>query len=270
MTSRLSRGLKSGAQFASSVQVPGVPANNSFALSGSGWLMPFHVGVIKALKEEGLMNQDSHYSGTSGGSICALHACSELSCEETLEMIIKMSSDPVVWKNMDAALRASLATLVTEESLNRCQGRLHVTTTKIWPDPKPRVTIFSQFDSKEHLIECVAASCFIPMYGASKLTVPIGPAQHQYIDGGVYAMIPPVGEITISPFGNSHFIVGPPNFRHIDIHLSKEEYPLGKLLYRALNPAPEKGLRKLYSKGIQAAHTWLEQKHRRAPGAKTA
>lgn len=232
--------------------------------------MPFHVGVIKALKQEGLMNQDSHYSGTSGGSICALHACSELSCEETLEMIIAMSSDPVVWKNMDAALRASLATLVTEEALKRCQGKLHVTTTKIWPDPKPHVTIFSHFDSTEHLIECVAASCFIPMYGASKLTVPIGAAQHQYIDGGVYAMIPPVGKVTISPFGNSHFKIGPPNFRHIDIHLSKDEYPLRKLLYRALNPAPEKEMRELYSKGIQAAHTWLEHQPLRRLSAELA
>lgn len=207
------------------------------------------------------MNSESHYSGTSGGSICALHACSEMSCEEILELIIKMSSDPIVWKNMDAALRLSLAALVTEEALQRCQGRLHVTTTKVWPNPTPRVTIISRFTSTAHLIDCVAASCFIPLYGDTKLTVRIGPTEEKYIDGGVFAMIPPVGKVTISPFGNEHFrLGGPPNFRPIDIHLDRKEYPLGKLLYRTLHPAPESELRRLCDKGVEAAERWLERR----------
>ena len=239
-----------------------VVPDNSFALSGSGWLMPFYLGVIDGLRKEGIMNETSHYAGSSGGSICALHACSDYSCEEALGEIIEMSTNKIVWKNMDSALRKSLIKRVTPEALEKCQGRLHVTTTKVWPNPEAKATIFSKYDSAEHMVDCIAASCFIPLYGASQLSVNIG--QEKHIDGGVFAFIPPVGKVTISPFGNTHFRVGgPPNMRPIDIHLDKEEFPLGKLLYWALNPAPEEKMHLLYKRGEEAALRWVEQQEHR-------
>lgn len=233
---------------------------NSFAMSGCGWLMPFHVGVIKAMKERGVMNPTSQYAGTSGGSICALLACSDLPCDEALELIVLLSTDPVVWSNMDAGIRKTLDVLVTEEKLAMCQDRLHIATTRVWPNPTARVTMFSKFDSKEHLIDCVAASCFIPFYGArNQLKVKIGGTMDSYLDGGVFAFMPPVGDITISPFANNHFHFKPPNFRHIDIHLDKKEYPLSRLLYWALHPAPPKDLRELAVQGEIKAHRWMDE-----------
>lgn len=233
------------------------PRHGSFAMSGCGWLMPFHLGVIKSLKDAGIMNDRSHYAGTSGGSICSLLACSDMPCEEALELIVKMSTDPVVWSNMDAGLRITLDTLIAEDRMELFQGRLHVTTTKVWPEPKAEVTMFSKYESKQHLIDCIAASCFIPLYGARKLTVDMSHTPGvSFIDGGVFAFMPPVGDVTISPFSDAHFHIKPPNFRHIDIHLDKENYPLGKLLYRALKPAPAVELRELYQQGVIAADKW--------------
>ena len=237
--------------------------NNSFAMSGCGGLMPFHVGVIKAMKERGVMNDTSHYAGTSGGSICSLLACSNLPCEEALELIIQVSTDPVIWSNMDAGIRKTLDILITEEKLQLCQGRLHIATTRVWPKPKAQVTMFSNFDSKEHLIDCVAASCFIPLYGArNQFKVKIGGANavDSYLDGGVFAFMPPVGDVTISPFANNHFHFKPPNWRDIDIHLDKRDYPLSKLLYWALHPAPEKELRELSRQGEIKAHKWMDER----------
>lgn len=222
--------------------------------------MPFHLGVIKSLKDIGIMNDQSHYAGTSGGSICSLLACSDLACEEALELIVQMSTDPVVWDNMDAGLRNTLTSLITEDKLEKCQGRLHVATTKVWPKPEARVTMFSQFESKQHLIDCIAASCFIPMYGARKLTVDMNHTPGgSFIDGGVFAFMPPVGDVTISPFTDAHFHIKPPNFRPIDIHLDKKDYPLGRLLYRALKPAPANQLREMYQQGIVAADRWAHK-----------
>jgi hypothetical protein len=221
--------------------------------------MPFHMGVIKAMKDRGIMNETSHYAGTSGGSICALLACSNLPCEEALEIIIRVSTDPVIWSNMDAGLRATLATLITEERLSLCQGRLHVATTRVWPAPKAQVTMFSQFDTTQHLIDCVAASCFIPFYGAkSQFQVKIGATEDSYLDGGVFAFMPPVGDITISPFSNNHFHFKPFNFRNIDISLDKKDYSLPRLLYWALHPAPEKDLREMYLQGEIKANQWMD------------
>lgn len=206
------------------------------------------------------MNDESHFSGSSGGAICALQACSEaIPCDETLELIIKMSKDRDVWNNMDKALRASLIVLATKETLWRCQGRLHITTTRVSTRARPVLEIFSQYQDVGHLIDCVAASSFIPMYGTPRtLSVPIRATGAQYIDGGLYALIPPVGKVTISPFSNAHFPgIEPLGFRPIDISLPKDKWPLGKLVYRALNPAPEKQLRELYGDGIEAAERWL-------------
>lgn len=208
------------------------------------------------------MNDTSHYAGTSGGSICALLACSNLPCDEALELIIQVSTDPVIWNNMDAGIRKTLDILITEEKLKLCQGRLHIATTRVWPKPKAQVTMFSQFESKEHLIDCVAASCFIPLYGAkNQFKVKIGGVDtlDSYLDGGVFAFMPPVGDVTISPFANNHFHVKLPNWRHIDIHLDKSDYSLSKLLYWALHPAPEKELRELSHQGELKAHRWMDK-----------
>jgi predicted acylesterase/phospholipase RssA len=106
---------------------------NSFAMSGSGWLMPFFIGAVDALKQRGIMNSSSIYAGTSGGSICALMACADFSAEMSIEMIIRMSKDPKVWTNLDGALRNSLNDLLTESMTDQCQNRLFVTTTKVLP-----------------------------------------------------------------------------------------------------------------------------------------
>lgn len=219
--------------------------------------MPFHLGVIKSLKDIGVMNDKSHYAGTSGGSICSLLACSDMPPEEALELIVKMSTDPVIWDNMDLGIRKTLDELITHDKLALCQDRLHIATTKVWPKPQPQVTMFSQYATKQHLIDCIAASCFIPLYGARKMTVDmLHSPGHSYIDGGVFAFMPPVGKVTISPFSDAHFPVKPPNFRPIDIHLDKQDYPLAKLLYRALKPAPAEELRKMYEKGVVAGDKW--------------
>jgi hypothetical protein len=236
--------------------------DNSYAFSGSGWLMPFHVGAIRVLKAEGLINSESHYSGSSGGAICALHACADkLSDDETLELIIKMSKDEKVWHHMDEALRLSLAEVANVDTLKLCQGRLHVTTTKVWPNRKPDLQIFSQYDSVDHLIDCVAASSFIPMYSATKLSVPIRGTDARYFDGGVLALIPPIGKVTIAPFGNEHFPrLKPYKWRHIDIGLRKEDYSLAQLVYRALKPLPEGQMRDLHAKAVISAEQFLERR----------
>jgi predicted acylesterase/phospholipase RssA len=43
----------------------------SFALSGCGWLIPFHLGVLDTMKEAGYLTDKSIIAGTSGGSLAA-------------------------------------------------------------------------------------------------------------------------------------------------------------------------------------------------------
>jgi predicted acylesterase/phospholipase RssA len=63
----------------------------SFAFSGSGWLLPFHLGVIRELRTRKLLNCHTDVSGTSGGSIAALVSASNLDPDFLLERLICIS-----------------------------------------------------------------------------------------------------------------------------------------------------------------------------------
>lgn len=235
---------------------------NSFALSGCGWLMPFYVGVIKAMKDRGVMNESSFYAGTSSGSLGSLLACCDIPCEDAMGLMIELSRSKVFMGDMDKGLRTALKPLITPEALDRCQGRLHVTLTRVWPNPESSATIISHYDSAEHLLDVVAASCFIPLYSAPKLAVNVGAQTGFYVDGGVLAFMPPIGDITISPF-SQRFIyeilpLKPKTFRPTCIYLNRTEYPVAKLLSWVLLPPPEKSIWELYHKGSEAANRWLD------------
>jgi len=267
---------------------------NSFAMSGSGWLMPFYFGVIEAMKARGVMNDSSIYAGTSGGSLGALIAATNFPTDEALDLIIALSKDQLLWKDVNAGLRRSLRQLMPRDALDKCQGRLHVTATRIWPAPSLNdlltPTIISEFDTEEHLLDAVAASCFIPIYSARKLAVNIRRGARSdsesdsdsdsdrnstnnnvtttasssdnelFVDGGVLAFMPPVGEVTISPFSDARFPIKPLNFRPIQIHLDPADgYSFPQLIYWGLNPPGGRKMRELYQKGRDAANRWMDR-----------
>lgn len=226
--------------------------------------MPFYVGVIKAMKDRGVMNDRSYYAGTSSGSLGSLLACLNIPCEDAIGLMISLSRSKVFMGDMDRGLRTALKPLITPDALTRCQGRLHVTLTRVWPNPDSSATIISRFDSAEHLLDVVAASCFIPLYSAPKLAVNVGAKTDLYVDGGVLAFMPPIGDITISPF-SQRFIYeilplkpNPKTYRPTCIYLNKTEYPVPKLLSWVLTPPPEKSMWELYHKGSEAANKWLD------------
>ncbi|KAJ1410576.1 acyl transferase/acyl hydrolase/lysophospholipase [Ochromonadaceae sp. CCMP2298] len=243
----------------SSTEVISLPPT-SFAMSGSGWLMPFYLGVSKALKSRGLMGDTAIYGGTSGGSIGALIACADYPPDDALELIVSLSQDQLLWKDMHAGLKQHLRPMVTEELLQKCQQRLHITTTQVWPSPQLHVT--STFSSAEHLLDVVAASCFIPLYSAKQLAVRVGAEKGDrqlFVDGGVLAFMPTVGEVTVSPFCDAGFPIKPINFRPIQIHLKNGDYSMAQLLYWGLNPPKPDIMRELSSKGSDAANRWMDQ-----------
>jgi len=72
------------------VRVQGL-ATQSFAFSGSGWLLPFHIGVIRELREAKLLTNKTHVSGSSGGSLAALVCVCDIDTEELLEKLVDLS-----------------------------------------------------------------------------------------------------------------------------------------------------------------------------------
>jgi len=244
---------------------PAAVYSNSFAMSGCGWLIPFYVGVITAMKDRGVMNNLSSFGGTSSGSLGSLIACCNIDPASAMQLILQLSKNGSFNSDKNTGLKLVLDPLIDDKSFEESQNRLFVTMTKVWPNPKGVATIVSQFASKQHLLDVVAASCFIPLYSAPKLAVTVGNEKDLYVDGGVLAFMPPVGDITISPFPR-RFIYdlvpvikpNPQTYRPACIYLNQKEYPLHRLLSWVLIPPSEKDMWGLYHSGVVAANQWMD------------
>jgi hypothetical protein len=239
---------------------------NSFAMSGCGWLIPFYFGVISAMKARGVMNSESIYSGTSAGSLASLVAACDLNCTEAMQLLASLPADEVFLSDKNSGLRRTLVQMLPPDTVERCQGRLHVTLTKVWPNPMRSATVISHFKSKEHIVDVVAASCFIPLYSAQQLAVTVGEQPERYIDGGVFAFMPPVGDVTISPFPQRFVYDLLPaamrptgGLRPACIYLDRSQYPLRRLLGWVLTPPPEAEMWDLFHSGERVANAWMDK-----------
>lgn len=229
-------------------------SKTSVAFGGCGWLTPFHIGVIKKLKEEKIITNKTLLSGTSGGALAALIALTDISCDEAFNHIVKMSIDKSFQKNINLGIKKVLRNMLPDDILTRCNGRLYICVTKVWPDPMKNPLILHHFDSKEHLIDVVAASCFIPVYSDSKkLFTTITASANLYIDGGALSPMPPIGDIRVSPITPLRMLNRPPPHIALDSKL----YPLTKLLPWVMQPQPHNTLLDLYQQGYSRAGIWI-------------
>jgi hypothetical protein len=261
------------AEKSKSIEIP-----NSFAFSGCGWLVPFYFGVIQELTRQNLINDDTIFAGTSGGALAAVLGCCKVPPTKALDALIKVSRSPNFTRHIDQGLRESLLELLPPNAIDYCNGRLHITTTRLWPNPIRSPYIISQFSNLEQLVSAVTASCFIPFYSAPRQLVtsilqpsssPSSLNQHPkqqekeqllgyFIDGGIFALMPPIGEIRISPL--------PPKYQlrsniPVDITLPDDallnHYSFAQLLIWVLIPAKETELRNLFHLGEEATATWI-------------
>lgn len=192
--------------------------SSSFAFAGCGWLVPFHLGVIKKMQEKGVLTNDSIAAGTSGGSLAALVAVNDIAPEKALEYIIHNSTDKSFRGNIDIKLKLFLKRVIPHDALQRSNGRLYVCVSRIWPKPRNQPVIISQYESIDNILSVIAASCFIPLYShsrriATKISVPSGSNNSNssnssatgsgadavakfYVDGGLHAWMPPIGKCT--------------------------------------------------------------------------
>lgn len=230
--------------------------STSFAMSGCGWLWPFYLGVIKTMKKKGYLTDSSICAGTSGGALGALVATSGIEPELALDIIIQLSKASNFKKDIDKGLKQHLIGVLPKDTLEKCNNRLFVTATRFWPNPTTSPTMISQFDSHEQLIDAVAASCFIPLYSAPRIyTSIVGLKNNKYIDGGILAFLPPIGDVRVSPFPREYIfrsIGAPPH-----ICLKRHDYTLPLLLFHSLSPGSATMLTELFKKGSEAADEWI-------------
>ena len=254
---------------------------HSFALSGCGWLTPFHLGVAKELQASGFVSADTTVAGTSGGALGAMAMVSGIKVEDTLEALIDFGNRPHLHKNIEANMRMVMLDLLSstdkgEAALKHCNGRLIVCVTRLWPETSIKPIQIQHYPSLPFLVDVVGASCFIPFWSAPKLytTVAVDAAaaravgfaagETALVDGGFLAFMPPVGDTRVSPFPR-RMIIQSRSKPHIS--LPQNAYRITELLSWVLAPAPEPILRELYVHGREAAAAWVKETRVKATGA---
>ena len=227
----------------------------SYAFSGCGWLIPFHLGVISSLRQNDLISSQTVLAGTSGGSISSFIGCCNIDEKEALNMLIKFSKNGEFQRDIDNGLRFLLKQFVDENTLSMCNTRLHVVVTKLWPNPTLKPKIMSTYESEEELIQGILASSFIPLWSTPRLSTSV--LGETCIDGGVFRFMPEA-EITVSPFSIRIMHTKKADISPALLHVSRNKHSTYKLLYWALNPPSEVDLRGLFDDGKAAADIWFE------------
>ncbi|QEC52322.1 NTE family protein [Anseongella ginsenosidimutans] len=162
------------------------PQRVALVLSGGGARAWAHIGLLKALEEEGIYPEV--VSGVSAGAIVGAMYASGRSADETLEIVQKTDMFKILRKGLFSFMAGAFSSLghlqqqlevfLPDNSFGSLQRKLFITTVNL---NTGRVEIF---DSGE-LHKPIMASCAVPL-----LFAPVKMGEYLYADGGVLNNLP--------------------------------------------------------------------------------
>lgn len=153
------------------------------ALSGGGVRGVAHIGVIRAMEEHGI--QADVVSGTSAGAIIGALYAAGVPCDQMLTMVRESNVYRIIrfgWPLLGFAsldyLKLRMQDLLPANSFDALAKPLYIAITNMNT---------GQLDvrSRGNLLDCVAASCAIPM-----IFEPVEIDGEVYIDGGIMCNLP--------------------------------------------------------------------------------
>mmetsp|Transcript_45318 Transcript_45318/g.108055 ORF Transcript_45318/g.108055 Transcript_45318/m.108055 type:complete len:328 (+) Transcript_45318:1-984(+) len=259
--------------FATAAAGARTPATRDVSFSGSGLLVPYHLGVASVLQAEGIITEHSRFAGASGGSIAAASLGGGVPIPKTMELLRSMTEElreNGTWLNMEKALRRVLAEVVDDRVAARCATRLQVAVTQVSPSPKSPVMV-GDFRGGADLIDALVASCFIPAYLAPALTTVF--RNEACCDGGLMVFTPPLASyLNVCVFKKAWLLPG--SLRGVDMAagfispdlMTDPPFPFSfpKAAYLAMQPPSDAQLQELFLCGEESARQWLlTQKHAR-------
>lgn len=141
-------------------------AAGGVSLSGSGWLLPFHIGVLTALQRRGLLLPTTPLAGASGGALVAVaHACG-LPPDDLMagaRQLAGWARSHRVWGGLGSPLRELCREMLPPDAHALCSGRVAVAVTRVWP-LSLRPLLVREYGCREDVVDAVYCSSFIPFY----------------------------------------------------------------------------------------------------------
>ena len=263
------------------------------ALSGSGWLFPWHVGVLAALRARpralASASEGLRVTGTSGGAIVAVTDACGIAPEDAMKMSMEIAKQLRAqppnanrgdtwlssWGRMGGVLERALHEHLPTDAHERCNGgRGGITATPVrgpadkmvWREPE----LISHFTSRDDLIEACLASSHIPYYLDGELAREW--RGRWWVDGGMLDILPPIAAsddnddnssiiIKSCPYETLKYVgksLRPRADRHQIVSPGWSEFSLvTQLLPWTFHPAAQKNLLALYDAGLRRTESWL-------------
>jgi len=243
------------------------------SFSGAGFLGAYHFGAVNCLQRNAktLSASVNHFAGSSVGSLlAALLVFEPTAVEDGLQTLYHLADElnskllGALTPGFNMASRlCGVVDAYIPEDISSAQGRLFVSVTR--SNDKAN-KIISDFHSREYLMQCLMASCFVPFYSMGPYGRGIAFDDEIWIDGGLSNNLPlfdAIPTITVSPFSGSAMIS--PN----DVGTSSDwtmragdqiiKVNVQNLIRgaQALFPPSRSALQRYYLKGYKNTMLWL-------------
>ena len=184
-----------------------------FTFSGGGFLLPYHLACIRALRQIGLLSpiaimpmqegenpscdgMRQHVGGASAGALAAAVVSCGLDLDEVDREVDAMSQEcrsRGTWGRLGGCLRKRLEDLLPHDAHTRSSGRLHVAVSKIKPWGALKSKRVTRFESRVDLIEALMASCHLPLLSNGSLTASF--RGRRVADGGFTDVMPVMRDV---------------------------------------------------------------------------
>ncbi|KAK9810474.1 hypothetical protein WJX72_011305 [[Myrmecia] bisecta] len=228
-----------------------------FGFSAGGLLFPYYLGVLEGLSGLGILTPDTKLGGASAGSLIAVSWHSGLPLSEIQDACFVFADNcrrNGTRGRLGVVLRQFLEDLLPEDIHLRCKDRAYVAVTRAFPVFKGE--LYSEWSSREDLINSLMTSCHIPWYFNNQLMTEFHGAMH--FDGGLTNFIP------LPPTQHAIRVCCFPSKQVqtvLDIGISPDTYEawpysLAEMLRFALQPADHHVLRAFIAKGKSDAEAW--------------
>ena len=244
----------------------------SLGFSAGGLLFPYYVGVLKQLRDDGIVDDRNRIAGASAGSLAAAVFHCGLTSEEVIESTKVFYRDLRVngtTGRLRSVLQQSMDSILPNDIHYRCRDRAYIAVTQVQPELKSY--LISNFYSKKDVIDTLLTSCFIPLwFDGGRVTNTW--RKRMCMDGGLTNFIPtppsPEGKqgkeiatIKISCFDTRRW----PLYGNIDICPGKYKQSSSdssnnfERLKRAFLPGTDDDIDRLVQEGMDDAKQWIDE-----------
>lgn len=165
------------------------------------------MGATQALSKA-IRFDDLHFTGASAGSIAAVSAAVWQAQNEKQELKflekLKTAAKKYQFTNsLPHKIKDLLDELYPEDLLNHTNDRVFISLTDITSKIRPKNVLVSKFDSREHCLDCITASCLVPVWAGYHGWKING---NKYVDGGItdnLVNLYPGETIRVQPFSTA-------------------------------------------------------------------